>query len=241
MLDQSIKSNFGFKEKNLESNLTKDRIGNKELKTTGNSWTNEEVKRIFMYYKIYGTKWSHFIDKFPGRTEGNIKNKFYSILKKVATQAQLEDPVKYDKSFIKCRKNLLQFIDIAMVHGQTLSSKRGRKRNADRELAPTKAVLFPKEVLIQDNHLKPLPNISLFISEDPQSVLASRSFATANTESRLKPPRRIGSKYIKYKEANIGKNAAIESYSKSLNDMIISGCYKSPLPYPVTVNYINFV
>ena len=241
MLDQSIKSNFGFKEKNLESNLTKDRIGNKELKTTGNSWTNEEVKRIFMYYKIYGTKWSHFIDKFPGRTEGNIKNKFYSILKKVATQAQLEDPEKYDKSFIKCRKNLLQFIDIAMIHGQTLSSKRGRKRNADRELAPTKAVLFPKEVLIQDNHLKPLPNISLFISEDPQSVLASRSFATANTESRLKPPGRTGSKYIKNKEVNIAKNAEVQSYSKSLNDMAISGCYKSPLPYPTTVNYINFV
>lgn len=74
-----------------------------------------------------------------------IKNKFYSTLKKVATQAQLENPSKYNQSFIKCKKNLLQFVDVAIIHGQALSSKRGRKKNIDRILAPGKAILFPSE------------------------------------------------------------------------------------------------
>lgn len=96
-----------------------------------------------MCYKLYDTKWSTFIDKFPGRTESNIKNKFYSTLKKIATQAQLEDPIRFNQNFIKSKNNLVQFVDAAMIHGQSLPSKRGRKRNIERQLAPKKAFLFP--------------------------------------------------------------------------------------------------
>jgi hypothetical protein len=49
----------------------------------------------------------------------------------VATRAQLEDPVKYDSSFIKCRSNLLQFIDAAIEYSHILPSKRGRKQRAE--------------------------------------------------------------------------------------------------------------
>eukprot|EP00826_Nyctotherus_ovalis_P000998 TRINITY_DN10101_c0_g2_i1.p2 TRINITY_DN10101_c0_g2~~TRINITY_DN10101_c0_g2_i1.p2 ORF type:complete len:214 (+),score=6.99 TRINITY_DN10101_c0_g2_i1:694-1335(+) len=96
-----------------------------------------------MCYKLYDTKWSTFIDKFPGRTESNIKNKFYSTLKKIATQAQLEDPIRFNQNFIKSKNNLIQFVDAAMIYGQSLPSKRGRKRNIERQLAPKKAFLFP--------------------------------------------------------------------------------------------------
>lgn len=112
-----------------------------------NDWTDEEIERIFACFKIYDTKWSTFVHKFPGRTESNIKNKFYSLLKKVATQAQMEDPISYGPYFIRSKKNLIQFVDAAIMYGKQLSSKRGRKRNIDRQLASKNAILFP----LQDN------------------------------------------------------------------------------------------
>lgn len=108
-----------------------------------NDWTDEEIERIFACFKIYDTKWSTFVHKFPGRTESNIKNKFYSLLKKVATQAQMEDPISYGPYFIRSKKNLIQFVDAAIAYGKQLSSKRGRKRNIDRQLASKNAILFP--------------------------------------------------------------------------------------------------
>ena len=87
-------------------------------------------------------------------TENNIKNKFYTVLKKIATRAQLENPKKYTKSFIKCKRNLLQFVDIALSSGTLLSSKRGRKGKQERKLALQNAIIFPS-LKKQDNSYKP--------------------------------------------------------------------------------------
>lgn len=111
-----------------------------------------------MYYKLYDTKWSKFVAEFPGRTESNLKNKFYSTLKKVATRAQLEDPQRFSSTFIKSKHNLIQFIDLAIIHGQNLSSKRGRKRNVDRELAPGQAILFPSKKKHIGQHTEGIPS-----------------------------------------------------------------------------------
>ena len=81
--------------------------------------------------------------KFPGRTENDVKNRFYTTLKRVATRAQLEDPVRYSPSFIKCKNNLIQFVDAAIMYGQLLPSKRGRKKNSEKKLAGKQSILFP--------------------------------------------------------------------------------------------------
>jgi len=131
----------------------------------GNSnWSEEEVINVFMCYKQYGTKWSKFVHEFPGRNESNLKNKFYSILKRVATQAQLENPKEYKETLIKSKRNLVQFVDLAMKYWQQIPSKRGRKRNVDRILAPSKPILFssknPNEEIKGD-----LPSFLEFIAE----------------------------------------------------------------------------
>ena len=81
---------------------------------------------------------------FVGRTENDVKNRFYTTLKRVATQAQLEDPIRYSSQFVKCKQNLLQFVDSAIQHEQVLSSKRGRKRNSDKAKARKEGIIFPK-------------------------------------------------------------------------------------------------
>lgn len=90
-------------------------------------WSKDEVERIFSCFKVYGTKWSQIVAHFPGRSENDIKNKFYTILKKVATHKQLLNPTEYGPCFIKCKQNLVQFVDDAIKYGYALPSKRGRK------------------------------------------------------------------------------------------------------------------
>jgi hypothetical protein len=142
----SFKEERSISEERVEIEETKNRafidLDPSIIKRGNSDWTADEVLNIFKYFKLYGTKWSKFVHNFPGRNESNLKNKFYSTLKKVATRAQLEDPKEYKENFIKSKNNLVQFVDIAMKHGLQLSSKRGRKRNIDRLLAPFNTILF---------------------------------------------------------------------------------------------------
>ncbi len=106
-------------------------------------WTEEETQKLLMLYKVHGSRWSMIALRFPGRTENDVKNRFYTTLKRVATRAQLEDPLRFTSSFIKCKTNLVQFVDAAIMYGQLLPSKRGRKKNSEKKLAGRQAILFP--------------------------------------------------------------------------------------------------
>jgi hypothetical protein len=45
-------------------------------------WTDEEDLRLFLLYKLYGSKWSVLSFMFSGRTDNSIKNHWNSIMKK---------------------------------------------------------------------------------------------------------------------------------------------------------------
>lgn len=104
------------------------------------------MQTLFQLYKSLGSRWVAISKYLPRHTEGDIKNKFYTTLKRVATQAQLEDPVHYDSHFVKCKKNLIQFVDAAIQYSHLLSSKKGRKKNCDKLKARSEGLLFPKSL-----------------------------------------------------------------------------------------------
>lgn len=133
-------------------------------------WSEEELKKVFDCYKKHGAKWSKVAESFPGRSANDVKNKFYTTLKKVATRAQLENPTKYDSSFIKCKRNLIQFIDLALEHGFELSSKRGRKQKAASRRARQSPILFPE------------------VSEGAGNLAATRSAKEQKKNGSLPPP-----------------------------------------------------
>lgn len=102
------------------------------------------MKDLFRLYKQYGSHWVTISKYLPGHSESDAKNKFYTTLKRVATQAQIEDPIRYGGKIAKCKKNLVQFVDIALKFNHLLPSKKGRKRNSDKLKARTHGILFPK-------------------------------------------------------------------------------------------------
>ena len=50
------------------------------------SWTSEEDLFIFKMYQKVGSKWSKIAIELHGRTENSIKNRFYSTLRRIATE-----------------------------------------------------------------------------------------------------------------------------------------------------------
>lgn len=45
-------------------------------------WTEEEEFKLFEIHKIYGNKWKEISQELPGRTDNDIKNRFYSTLRR---------------------------------------------------------------------------------------------------------------------------------------------------------------
>ena len=95
-------------------------------------------------YKEYGASWVNIVKHLPNHTASDIKNKFYTTLKKIATQAQIEDPIRYSGDLKRCKKDLVQFVDIALKYTHLIPSKKGRKKNIDKINARVHGLLFPK-------------------------------------------------------------------------------------------------
>jgi len=49
-------------------------------------WTEEEERLLFQLYQKFGPKWCSLVTYFENRTENSIKNRFYSTLRRIATE-----------------------------------------------------------------------------------------------------------------------------------------------------------
>ena len=92
------------------------------------SWTEEEDKNIFVLYKIHGSKWARIAKEFKDKTDNQVKNRFYSTLRRVATKKNRDNPCRSFSSDQLGKTELLQYVDDAYDYGHTCSSKRGRKK-----------------------------------------------------------------------------------------------------------------
>lgn len=45
-------------------------------------WSEEEEKILFRTHQEHGNRWKKIADELPGRTDNDIKNKFYSTMRK---------------------------------------------------------------------------------------------------------------------------------------------------------------
>lgn len=123
-------------------------------------WTEEDDAKLFQLFKEHGTKWCVIAKKFEHRTENQIKNRFYSTLRRVATKKKREAPLP---GLIQdnCKADLLKYVEDAANYGHNCFSKRGRmKKRASAALPKTEAVLppsLPAPNPIRPNYLATAP------------------------------------------------------------------------------------
>ena len=55
------------------------------------NWTTEEDEKIFQLYQVHGSSWAKIEKHLPGRTENAIKNRFYSTIRKLATDQRKKE------------------------------------------------------------------------------------------------------------------------------------------------------
>ena len=114
-----------------------------------------------MLFKKFGAKWSNISKKFKNRTENQVKNRFYSTLRRIATKKRRESP-ELNIPEPKSKNDLLKYVDDALEYGHNCCSKRGRvKRRTDSANSPdalpsTKAIVRPSPIV-------PYPSVSAFV------------------------------------------------------------------------------
>ena len=90
-------------------------------------WTEDEDKKLFQLFKKLGTRWSMIIKYFDDRSENDVKNRFYSTLRRVATKKRREDPELLNMN-PNSKTDLVKYVDDALHYGHDCFSKRGRMR-----------------------------------------------------------------------------------------------------------------
>jgi hypothetical protein len=64
------------------------------------NWSPEEDYNIFYLFSSYGSKWSKIATHFPGRTENSVKNRFYSTLRRIASESKKQGQSSYTPSLL---------------------------------------------------------------------------------------------------------------------------------------------
>jgi len=151
-----------------------------ESKRSNKPWTEEEDKLLFQLYKEKGSVWSVIARCFPGRTENNLKNRFYSTLRRIARKKTKgvtnSDPVS------RISQSILDYVDEALESGHSCFSKRGR---------PKKVVnISEKEIKVEP--FNPPPFVSQ-VPQPPSMVLNNLALPQEERSlnlliSRLPPP-----------------------------------------------------
>lgn len=120
-------------------------------------WTEEDDKKLFIFFKKYGSKWSNIAKKFRNRTENQVKNRFYSTLRRIATKKRRDNPGMYIPE-PKSKKDLLQYVDDALEYGHNCCSKRGRIKKRPEPQNPNEELPYSKTIL-RTSAQTPLTNI----------------------------------------------------------------------------------
>eukprot|EP00826_Nyctotherus_ovalis_P033633 TRINITY_DN2735_c0_g4_i1.p1 TRINITY_DN2735_c0_g4~~TRINITY_DN2735_c0_g4_i1.p1 ORF type:complete len:162 (-),score=27.71 TRINITY_DN2735_c0_g4_i1:122-607(-) len=76
-------------------------------------------------YKTEGSKWVVIAKSFKGKTKDNVRNRFYSTLRRIARKKSKEIRAG---GAANPKKNLLEYVDDAIKFGHYCFCKRGRPR-----------------------------------------------------------------------------------------------------------------
>lgn len=95
------------------------------------SWTEEEDLRLFLLFKLFGSKWSILSYIFPGRTDNSIKNHWNSVMKKKVKRFETVLKSLIEKDDLSSLNPLDQDLigKIKRSEFDNKASRKGRTRN----------------------------------------------------------------------------------------------------------------
>ena len=144
-------------------------------------WEEEEDKKLFCLYKEKGSTWSAIAKEFSNRTENQVKNRFYSTLRRIATKKSRECPESVPSNPSKI--DLLQYVDDAISYGHNCFTKRGRKKKhmetpkIDKETRGTPQLTQQQPIMMMQNpsyvpYVMPYPQFKPQFPRYPQPIYA---------------------------------------------------------------------
>ncbi len=147
------------------------------------TWSEEDDKKLFILFKKLGSKWSAIAKEFKNRTENQVKNRFYSTLRRIATKKRRENPNLHIPD-PKSKSDLLQYVDDALEYGHNCCSKRGRMKkrlepSSPNELPEFAPFSFPAKVALRVPQQQPQLLFPFMIPEAVPVVPFAVPFATA--------------------------------------------------------------
>jgi hypothetical protein len=91
-------------------------------------WTAEEDYAIFKNFAQSGSKWSKIAEYLPGRTENSIKNRFYSTLRRIASDSKKSSTYggeiqKSEKLSVSCTETSTPLVDLLKFFPKALEEK----------------------------------------------------------------------------------------------------------------------
>lgn len=156
-------------------------------------WSSEEDAELFRLNKVYKTDWPQIKLFFPDKTEIQIKNRFYSTLRRVATKYLIAKGARTTEVSRMSKHELVKFTAEAIRNGHNTYSKRGRKTKKDKDTKLKDDAYLMKEtkhverIGVQDLPVDPLLSSPSFRRENsfstafsstsiPQHILQSYSY-----------------------------------------------------------------
>ena len=149
-------------------------------------WTEDEDRRLFILYKSLGSKWSLVAKELPGRSENEVKNRFYSTLRRIATKKSQGSSSKVQQR----KATLLQYVDDAIEYGHSCSSKRGRKKKQSNSPRAEEASVFKPFPVSPKPCLPVASNSSSFMpfqKTPSQEYTAHTTHTDQNAKNGLEP------------------------------------------------------
>lgn len=87
-LDQKSFNNQNFTSTNSGKEFQEGLTNDYDLPILASEWGSEENKKLFKFHEEYGSKWKQISLNFPGRNDNEVKNQFFSIVRKSLRKAR---------------------------------------------------------------------------------------------------------------------------------------------------------
>jgi len=103
-------------------------------------WAKDEEKLLFELYLKFGSKWAKIKAFFERRTENQLKNRFYSILRKISTEKKKKSSSDKNEDVRKSRMEKLS--DLTKYIPEAVNSLKADIKNLPADLSLTSPIIL---------------------------------------------------------------------------------------------------